>query len=315
METVVPQTYLGVEYFASIDMHLRIGLAMKSLPLICLICLASSHSLLVAQDAKLAALRESLLFHASFDKSEHADFARGDHRLYTAETLEREKVKAGLASDAVRLDDRGKFNGSLFFSKKTQKITFYKGGENVVYRSDRSYGTTISFWMSLTPDSDLPPDFVDPLQMTDKKWNDAAIFVDFNKEAPRQFRLGVYSNFKFWNPNNRKYNDIPESELPLVSVHQPPFRNDKWTHVAITLRGVNAGAGKNGSATLYLDGESQGSLDRPLRFSWDVDQVAVVLGIHYVGHIDDFAMFDRAFSSAEVQQLRELPKGIKTITR
>lgn len=291
---------------------------MKSLPLVCLVSmvlLASCHSLAVAEDPRTPAFRESLLLFASFDESEHADFARGDRRLFTAQSLKREKVAVGLTPKGTRLHDRGKFGRSLFFPKKTPNITFYKGGKNVAYQRDRPFEKTISFWMSLTPDSDLPPGFVDPLQITDKKWNDASIFVDFTKASPRQFRLGVYSDFKFWNPNNRKYDDIPESERPLVSVDKPPFRNDKWTHVAITLSNMNPPSGKNSLATLYLDGKSQGALTRPQRFTWSADQVVVMLGIYYVGHLDDFAMFDKALSAAEVKQLHELPQGIKTLMK
>ena len=38
-----------------------------------------------------------------------------------------------------------------------------------------------------------------------------------------------------------------------------------------------------------------------------------MLGIYYVGGLDDFAIFDRALSSDEMLQLYKLPKGVKSL--
>jgi hypothetical protein len=153
--------------------------------------------------------------------------------------------------------------------------------------------------MRLNPAEDLPPGFVDPLQITAKAWNDAAIFVDFTETNPRRFRLGVFSDYKFWNPTDRPWDAIPEGERPMVSVSDLPFSRDTWTHVAITFQGFNS-ADTEGDAVLYLDGKPRGRLPGARQFTWDPEKVAIVLGIYYVGRIDDFAIFNRALGRDQV---------------
>ena len=259
-----------------------------------------------------AHLGKALLFHASYDRNADADYARGDARIYTARSLKREKVQAGLHDEAISLSKTGgRYGGFLALSKKTDQIIFYRGARNVPF-ADSGFSGTVSFWMRVSPQEDLPAGYVDPLQITDKKWNDASLFVDFTKETPRQFRLGVFSDFAFWNPQNRKWEDVPEKERPMVPVKQLPFSGTKWTHVAFTLSDVNR-ADKKSSATLYLDGNRQGELQQPLHFSWQSDKVAIMIGINYVGGMDDFAIFDRALADQEIQQLRALPKGVDAL--
>ncbi len=271
--------------------------------------------LLIAGGARAeqpATLVESLMLQASFDKSADAEYARGDKRIYTATTLKREKLQAGLHGDAVRWDPKGgRYGGSLVFVQKSPQVVFFKGGENLP-TVQPGFAGAYCFWLRLDPEKDLPPGYVDPLQITDKKWNDASFFVDFTKETPRQFRLGVFSDIKFWNPNDRKWDDIPESERPLVSVKQPPFSRQSWTHVGITFRDFNK-ANMEGVATLYLNGKSQGDIRRKQHFTWRPQKLAIMLGIGYVGRIDDLAVFDRDLTATEIKQVFQLPNGIKSL--
>ncbi|MEO1993827.1 MAG: LamG domain-containing protein, partial [Planctomycetaceae bacterium] len=205
----------------------------------------------------------------------------------------------------------GRFGGALSFSKKSPKLVFYQGARNVAYAADRFQGT-IAFWMRLDPESDLPPGYVDPLQITDKKWNDASFFVDFTKDNPRQFRLGVFSDYKFWNPNDRKWDAIPVADRPMVHVKKLPFTKQTWTHVAFTYDGFNRTAGA-GTATLYLNGKPQGKISGKQRFTWSPDKVVMMLGINYVGGLDDLAVFDRSLSPEEIGRLWKLPRGVKSL--
>ncbi|MDP7303105.1 MAG: hypothetical protein QGG09_08390, partial [Pirellulaceae bacterium] len=50
------------------------------------------------EDVSLGA---TLLFHASFDQSADADFSKGDGKIYTAASLKRENVQAGLPNQSV----------------------------------------------------------------------------------------------------------------------------------------------------------------------------------------------------------------------
>ena len=94
--------------------------------------------------------------------------------------------------------------------------------------------------------------------------------MEFSKdEKPREFRLGVYADFEVWNPQNKKWEDIPMAEKPLAPVVRPPFTREKWTHVAFTFENFNTGK-PNGIAKLYLNGEERGVLkERTQTFTWD----------------------------------------------
>ena len=257
-----------------------------------------------------SALRSALRFHASFDTTVDADTARGDNKLYTATTLKREDVRAGLHTDAIiREASNGRYGGCLHFLQKSENVIYYQGRGNVPFDAD-GFAGTVSLWMQLTPAKDLPDGYVDPLQITDKKWNDASLFLDFTDKNPRQFRLGVFADYPFWNPKNRNWDDIPDAERPLIPVAQPPFSAQRWTHVAFTWSGFNQAQSR---AKLYLDGKLQGELAHAQQLTWDPTKVVMMLGIYYVGRIDDFAVFDRALSAEEIEQLRNLPAGIKSL--
>ena len=251
-----------------------------------------------------------LTFHASFDNGADASFATGDAHVYTAEDLTMKSVKPGLPDD-VTIEEGGRGGGCLHFRDTTKAVAHFRGDKNMPYAED-GFDATLSFWLSLHPDEDLKPGYVDPLQVTDKKWNDASIFVDFTKDdTPRHFRLGVFSNLAFWNPKNLKWDQVPDSDRPMVTVKQTPFSRNEWTHVAITLKQING----NGESVceLYLNGASQGKLTQPQKFSWDPAKVAIMLGIQYIGRIDDLAIFRGAMSAQEVAELAGLKQGVSEL--
>jgi hypothetical protein len=259
-----------------------------------------------------AGWRDRLRFHASFDRSPDADFAIGDRHIYTASNMSRDHVQPGLGTSIVAIDHQGRWGGCLRFRDTTESVVFFSGKDNVPYARD-AFGMTISFWMRLSPDEDLKPGYVDPLQLTDKQWNNAALFVDFTKdERPRHFRLGVFSDYSYWNPQDTAWEQIAESDRPMVTVPRPPFSRDRWTHVAITLDGINA-VDQNANSTLYLDGAHQGALVRGQKFTWDPEKVAIMLGIQYIGAIDDFAIFSQAMNAQEIQVLKSLPNGVAAL--
>lgn len=258
-------------------------------------------------------LRSSLLFHASFDKGTDADFAYGDRRMYTTESTNRSSVQAGLHSENIdRVDSGGRYGGMLSFKRKGRAFPFYRGRQNIAAPSaDQPFSGTVSFWMQLDPARELPKGYVDPIQITDKKWNDAAFFVDFTQENPRDFRLGAYSDYRVWNPQGLKYDDVPERDRPLIPVKKLPFAADKWTHVCFVWRSFNRDVA--GEAVLYLNGQPQGVLSRPQRFSWDPNRVGIMLGINYVGRMDDLAVFSAPLSREQIAALKDLPGGVAVL--
>jgi len=266
-----------------------------------------------AQDSGAAELRKSLTLHASFDREPDADLARGDRTLWNAPAIgKRELAVKGLpAGGEVTLEPRaGRFGGALRFKKSAGPMVYFKAEGNFP-RPTPNWSGTVSFWLSTDPATDLPAGFCDPLQITSKKWDDAAFFVEFEKRSTGiPFRLGVYADTSVWNPRGRKFEDIPLAEKPLAAVDKPPFAAGQWTHVAFTFSRFNT-AEPDGVAMLYLDGRRAGEITARIQtFTWDTQRAAVMLGLDYIGLMDDLALFDRALSPDEISRLFALKLGI-----
>jgi hypothetical protein len=253
-----------------------------------------------------AALAGALTLHASFDTGPDADLARGDNRIHTGEMLGK-NGKPGLLSGNVAIArGKGRRGDALEFKKKEGLCVYYRAGKNVTYRKE-GWSGTVSLWLSLDPDRDLEPGFCDPVQITERAWNDGAFFVDFTKDdSPRHFRLGAFADRKVWDPTAREWDSVPVAERPMVEVAKPPFARGKWTHVAWTFTGFNTGK-DGGVARFYLDGKFQGELrGRRQTFTWDPEKAVIMLGLSYIGLMDELNIFERALDDAEIQQLYNL---------
>jgi hypothetical protein len=251
------------------------------------------------------ATRQALTFSASFDRGPDADFANGDKRIYTASSAERKDPRLGIVAGEIEVVKGQGRHGSnaLRFIKKSENVAFYQAAGNVDYRKQNWSGTA-SFWLSLDPQTDLGDWYCDPIQITEKTWDDAALWVDFSKdEKPKQFRLGALADLKVWNPTNRDFEKMSAAERPLYVVTQPPFARGTWTNVVITFEKFNTGK-SDGLAKLYLNGKLQGAVsERKQIYSWDIDKAAIQIGMGYVGLYDDLALFNRALTEVEIQAL------------
>ena len=163
-----------------------------------------------AQGTPSSALRDSLKaalsFLASFDHGFDADYARGDRLIYTAPSFRNldAAVADVVSPDIVIAKGQGRYGDALQFRKKNTQAVFYRAAVNTGYRP-RNWSGTISFWLSLSPDADLEPGYTDPLQITDKAYNNAAIWVDFTRDdKPRHFRLGVFGDSADSTQRNRR---------------------------------------------------------------------------------------------------------------
>lgn len=258
-------------------------------------------------------LSAALSFHASFDQGPTADFARGDSKIYTAPKYDQlDQASPGIDDPDITIEDSaGRFGSALNFSRSYKRALFYKSEKNMGY-STEDWAGTISFWLNLNPDEDLEPGYCDPIQVTDSAYNDAAIWVDFSKDPPREFRLGVFGDLEVWNPQKISPNDNPDFMGRLVAVTSPPFERGNWTHIVITYTGLNSEAG--GTARLYLDGNFQGAAEGIREpFSWDLPSSTIRLGINYVGLFDELAIFDRALGDEEVLALHQLEGGVAAL--
>ena len=260
------------------------------------------------------AVASSLTFHASFDNGVDADRAPGDPQLYTAPSYEeQDQAEPGLGNPAVFVaEDAGRFGHALRFAERNQHAIFYRADGNIAY-SPESWSGTVSFWLRLDPATDLAPGFCDPVQITDAAYNDAAIWVDFTGENPRQFRLGVFGDVEAWNPDALGPNENPAFADRLTVVDDWPFAGDRWTHVAVTYAGLGR---PGGAASLYLDGErvpgDADDVDEP--FTWDVDRGAIRLGVNYTGLFDELSLFDRPLTDDEVRALHALEGGVAALS-
>ena len=259
-------------------------------------------------------LGEVLTFHASFDNGVDADWALGDGQIYTAPSYaEQDQAVHGIGNPSVELAaDAGRFGDALRFRTRNRHAIFYKAEENVAYSSE-NWGGTVSFWLSLDPATDLEPGFCDPIQITDAAYNDAAIWVDFTAENPRQFRLGVFGDLDVWNPEGLSPDVHPGFGGRLLIVDDPPFATGQWTHVVVTYERLNTQLG--GVASLYLDGErlphTRDGIHEP--FTWDPGRGAIRLGVNYVGLYDEVSLFSRALTDGEVRALHALEGGVAAL--
>jgi len=254
--------------------------------------------------AAFAQPRKDLTLHATFDKGIDADFALGDARLYTATSYRnRSDAKPGLHNPNVTLAPGQGLGGggALRFSKKNTQAIYYQGEKNVAF-NPQGWSGTISFWLSLDPETDLEAGFCDPIQVTAEAYNDAAIWVDFTRDdKPRHFRLGVFGDLKAWNPKNLEADKNPDFNARLVVVRKTPFARGQWTHVAITHDGLGGG---KGAARLYLSGQLQGVTPAIAEsFHWDLSRGAVRLGVNYVGLLDEVSLYNRPLTDQQVRAL------------
>lgn len=259
-----------------------------------------------------AALKSALAFHASFDGSADANLFSKDGQVYTAESLARKEMKPGMTRPHVTIaKGEGKYGDCLRFTDKSKEVLCYAGSE--MPYSESAWSCTVSFWMRLSPDQDLKPGYCDPIQITQFAWNNGALFVDFDKDLPRDFRLGVFSDLKFWNPENVPWEKWPAAKRPMVTVKQPPFDRDHWTHVLFTLENVNSTnqSDQPSKATFYLNGVVQGAITQPMQIRWDKERTAIMLGIEYIGDFDDLLIFKRALTPSEAKGLSQLPHSLK----
>ncbi len=258
-------------------------------------------------------LKKALTLYASYDKGVNADFALGDKQLYTVPNRNaRDSAQVGLHKPDIRIaTDKGRFGDALLYTERSKGNIYYPSAKNIAYNS-KNWSGAVSFWLSLDPATDLKPGYCDPIQITDVSYNDAAIWVDFTKENPRDFRLGVIGDRDSWNPEPKgpdNENPIFIEQLPVVK--NPPFEKGKWTHILINFSNLNT---KNGKASLYIDGALKGTRDAITDpFSWEIEQSNIYLGLGYIGLMDELAIFNRDLSQSEITALFQLENGVHSL--
>ena len=254
--------------------------------------------------------KNHILFYSSFDGKLSADVSVGDAMIYTAENYKKiNDAKPGLHNSNVVLAKNIGFTGdALHFKKQSKPVIFYKAYKNVGY-SSKSWSGSVSFWLQLDPNKDLAPGYCDPICITDARYNDAALWVDFTDDNPRKFRFGAMGDLEVWNPENK--NDETKWKKRTVTVNKPSFHKNKWTHIVITFSKVNT---PKSTFKLYLNGEFKGVIkDINDPFTWEAEKGKIMLGLGYIGLMDELAIFDKSLNFKEVNYLFKLKNGIKTL--
>lgn len=251
---------------------------------------------------------DSLTFYASFDNGFEADVAAGNPQLYVSPSWsnrgEPQRVETDNEHFSIR-NNEGKYGDALWIDNSWTPVYFYKGEENVQYR-DSDWSGTVSFWIRLTPDEDLPDGFSDPIQLTDSGWNDGALFVDFTDDDERIFRFAFFADREVWDPELRDWDDVPFEERPMIEVSESLFSRDEWTHVAFTFRNFNTGA-PDGEALGYINGRHIGTLSgRDQTITWNPELLAIWLGYNFRGYLDELAIFNRELSQSEIKRIYSL---------
>ncbi len=255
-------------------------------------------------------LKDHILFYSSFDGKSSADIAVGDEKIYTAKNYEQAaNAKAGLNdANVVLAQGKGMVGDAIHFKQAKTAAIFYKAYKNVGY-SSTSWSGTISFWLRLDPNRTLAPHYCDPICITDSKWNDAALWVDFTDHDPRKFRLGAMGDIAVWDPNGDS--DETDWNKRTVIVDPAPFQSETWIYVAMVFSKVNT---TKSTFKLYLNGKYKGKIkgvNDP--FSWEAENGKIMLGLGYIGLMDELSVFDKALTSQEVQTVFELKNGLKTL--
>ena len=256
-------------------------------------------------------LKDHILFYSSFDGKTTANISVGDSLIYTAENYKKTgNAKPGLHNpDVVLAKNKGLIGDALHFKKKNTTAIYFSGYKNLGYSSE-SWSGSFSFWLQLDPDKDLEPGYCDPINLTDVRYDDAALWVDFTKDdKPREFRLGVMGDLDI----RKRENKINDTELKkrIVRVIKPPFKSEKWTHVVITYSEVNT---NKSICKLYIDGQLKGAVeDINDPFTWNEENAKIMLGLSYVGLMDELTAFDKTLEANEVKFIYELKSGIKSL--
>lgn len=258
-----------------------------------------------------AFLKEALTLYASFDSGPDATVAGGDARMYSVPNRKApDSARVGMHKAGVSIaKGKGRYGDALEYTEDSKGYIYYQSKGNMAYDT-KDWEGAISFWLSLDPALDLEPGYCDPIQITDSGYNDAGFWVDFTKENPRDFRLGVIGDRASWNPNPVG----PDNENPIFIsqlgvVKDPPFKREAWTHIVINFTGLNTAQGK---AALYINGELK-TLRKDIKdpFTWDLEKSNIYLGLGYIGLMDEVSIYNAHLSKEQVQTLYSLENGVQ----
>ena len=112
-----------------------------------------------------------------------------------------------------------------------------------------------------------------------------------------------------WDPKSDS--DETDWNKRTVTVDPSPFQSETWLHVAMVFSNVNT---NQSIFRLYLNGRYEGLIENindP--FTWEPENGKIMLGLGYIGLMDELTIFDKPLNAKEVNFVFELKNGIKTL--
>jgi hypothetical protein len=266
------------------------------------------------------ALHKSVTLYASFDTAVRADYGGGELTLSTRFNHETKKGEfvfekgfdenkfrvaggKGVAGGALQAVDVLPRNGRIFFPAKGN-IAFKKGG----------WGGSMSMWINTDPDKLLKTGFCDPIQITQKGAGNGGIWFDFNDAKPnRNLRMGAFPAVP---AGGQPIKESREAFSPMVWVDKPGLKEGDWRLVVLTWSNFDTGK-PDAVGRLYIDGKLLGEIrkDYPISMDWEIDKAGLYIAVNYIGLIDEFAIFDRPLSEAEIKHVRDNPACLQPLKK
>ncbi|MBP89855.1 MAG: hypothetical protein CMJ64_24640 [Planctomycetaceae bacterium] len=264
-----------------------------------------------------AVLCEAITLYASFDERIEADFAGGEKTVRTRSDNPQAKgqfvTEPGFPEETfVIAHESGIVGGALkgIDVLPNRGRLFFPAARNIDYRPD-GWSGSVSFWLKTNPDTMLKTRFCDPVQITQRRAGDGGLWVDFPDTKPRNLRMGAFRALA------EGEKAVPEKDpaAPLIVVPEIGLREVDWHHIAMTWSNFDTGE-TDAHATFYIDGKRVGSLKgQDIAMKWDLVQTGIYFAVNYIGLLDEFAVFGRELSPAEVAHLHLHPDCLATSQR
>ncbi len=194
------------------------------------------------------------------------------------------------------LQTGGRVDGYVAFQSEAGALSYTAMG-NFPYDESQSWSGGVSFWLAVDP-AGLETDFPEPFHVG-KRWDDAVIFVDFDKKrTPYALRFGCYPD---------KTQEITDQILRerVIRLEDINWNSDEWHHIVITWSNFNSGKA-DGQWALFVDGaEIDRKTNLQQNISWNISARTVRFNHHrYAGKLDEIAIFDKMLTHKDVIYLK-----------
>lgn len=270
-----------------------------------------------ADEADEKAIRKAVTFYASFDDEVRGDFGGGQLTFDTRSNDPKEKGKfifdKGFSDKAFRVaKDKGIAGGALeaVDTLPNNGRIFVPAKGNIAFKAD-GWSGSVAMWCKTDPDTMIKSRFCDPVQITQKGAGNGGLWFDFNDAKPRDLRHGAFPMI----PEGKKGIGEDDPNAPMVRVPKVGWKKDDWHHVVLTFENLDTGK-ENAVTSLYIDGKLIGQVkDRAIAMGWEIEKAGIYVAVGYIGLIDEFAVFDRALTAAEVIALQKKPDLLSALKK